>query len=71
MSQYSASVPSDGAVKPEIKSFFEKFYQISDTPEGHENYADMFTENGTLIMASNKVQGRESELTYKSYPQHQ
>ncbi|KAF2207435.1 hypothetical protein CERZMDRAFT_107761 [Cercospora zeae-maydis SCOH1-5] len=60
MSQYSASVPADGTVKPEIRSFFETFYAISDTPDGHERYADQFTPDGVLIMASNKVQGRES-----------
>ncbi|CAK1355341.1 hypothetical protein CB0940_00929 [Cercospora beticola] len=60
MSQYSASVPADGTVKPEIRSFFENFYAISDTPDGHERYADQFTNDGVLIMASNKVQGRDS-----------
>ena len=62
MSQYTASVPSDGAVKPEIKAFFEKFYAVSDTPDGHEQYADMFTNDGTLIMGPNKTQGRDSKL---------
>jgi hypothetical protein len=62
MSQYSASVPSDGAVKPEIKTYFEKFYAISDTPDGHERYADFFTTDATLIMASNKVQGRDGQF---------
>ncbi|GIZ40085.1 hypothetical protein CKM354_000343900 [Cercospora kikuchii] len=60
MSQYSTSVPADGTVKPEIRSFFENFYAISDTPDGHERYADQFTNDGVLIMASNKVQGRDS-----------
>ncbi|KAM3419159.1 hypothetical protein BST61_g5103 [Cercospora zeina] len=59
MSQYSASIPSDGTVKPEIQSFFESFYAISDTPDAHERYADQFTPDGILIMASNKVQGRD------------
>ncbi|EME89055.1 uncharacterized protein MYCFIDRAFT_185494 [Pseudocercospora fijiensis CIRAD86] len=60
MSQYTASVPSDGAVKPEIRAFFEKFYAVSDTPGGHEQYADMFTGDGTLIMGPNKTQGRDN-----------
>ena len=59
MSQYSASVPQGGEVKPEIKEFFERFYAISDTPDGHEKYADMFTKNAKLIMASNGVEGRD------------
>lgn len=66
MSQYSASVPADGAVKPEIKTFFEKFYAVSDTPDGHEKYADFFTKDGVLIMASNKVEGRDSMFSLPS-----
>lgn len=63
MSQYSAAVPSDGQVRPEIKEFFERFYAVSDTPDGHEKYADMFTKDAKLIMASNGVTGREGEST--------
>jgi hypothetical protein len=61
MSQYSAAVPSDGQVKPAIKAFFERFYKISDTPDGHENYADQFTPDGKLIMGLNEVNGRDGE----------
>jgi len=46
-------------VNPGIKQFFEKFYQISDTADAHEQYADSFTADGTLIMASAKLQGRD------------
>lgn len=63
MSQYSASVPSDGQVKPSIKSFFERFYEVSDNPTGHEQYADMFTSNAKLIMGLNEVSGREGKPT--------
>lgn len=63
MSQYSASVPSDNQVKPAIASFFEKFYQISDQPTSHEEYADQFTNNAKLIMGSNEVNGREGLLS--------
>ena len=61
MSQYTASVPSDGQVKPEIRSFFEKFYEISDTPNAHEKYAEQLTKDGQLIMGPNESNGRESE----------
>lgn len=61
MSQYSAAVPEDGQVRPDIKAFFERFYHVSDQPEGHEQYADMFTKNGQLIMASNSVAGRDGK----------
>lgn len=61
MSQYSAAVPGDGQVRPEIKAFFERFYEVSDTPDGHDDYADMFTKNGKLVMGPNGVEGRDGE----------
>lgn len=62
MSQYIASVPDDGTLKPGIASFFENFYAISDTPTGHELYADQFTGDATLIMASKAAKGRQGEF---------
>jgi hypothetical protein len=59
MSQYTASVPSDGQVRPEIVSFYENFYKISDTADGHERYAKQFTQNGKLVMASNETSGHD------------
>lgn len=59
MSQYIASVPEDGQVRPEIRSFFEEFYKISDTPDTHEKYADHFTKGGRLIMGPNEANGRD------------
>ncbi|KAK4507650.1 hypothetical protein PRZ48_001385 [Zasmidium cellare] len=60
MSQYSAAVPPDGHVRPEIKAYFERFYEISDTPDAHETYADMFTKDGKITMGSNSAQGRDA-----------
>lgn len=60
MSQYVASVPSDGQVKPEIQHYYERFYRVSDTPEDHEAYADMFTSDAKLVMGPNVAQGKES-----------
>lgn len=57
MGQYTASVPSDGTVKPEIKDFFERFYAVSDDPEAHEEYSKQFTDNGILIMGPNESNG--------------
>ena len=70
MSQYIASVPSDGQVKPEIVRFYESFYKISDTADGHENYADQFTEDAKLIMASNETSGRDgiSLVLHTTFP---
>lgn len=56
--QYVASVPEDGSLKPGIASFFESFYAVSDTAVAHEQYADHFTSDATLIMASKETKGR-------------
>ncbi|KAK3616363.1 hypothetical protein LTR56_026005 [Elasticomyces elasticus] len=62
MSQYSAEVPNDELVKPEIKSYYENFYAVSDTPDAHEKYASLFTKDARLIMASKGVSGRDEIL---------
>ena len=49
-------------MKPEICEYLEQFYQTSDTPDAHEKYAESFTKDATLIMASNEVNGREGTL---------
>ncbi|KAK4541744.1 hypothetical protein LTR36_007453 [Oleoguttula mirabilis] len=62
MSQYQASVPGDDLVKPEIRTYFERFYETSDTPDAHEKYAQSFTKDAKLIMASNEANGRDEIL---------
>lgn len=59
MAQYVAEVPEDGALKEGIASFFESFYAISDTAEAHEKYADHFTGDAKLVMASKEANGRD------------
>jgi len=49
-------------VEDGIKAFFEEFYKTSDTPDAHEKYADSFTKDATLVMASKKGVGREEIL---------
>ena len=61
MSQYPASTPEDGAVRPEIKAYFEKFYEVSDTPSDHQVYAEQFTRNAKLIMGPNEANGRDGK----------
>ncbi len=58
-SQYIAFVPSGEEVKPEITSYFEQFYKISDTPDAHEQYANQFTKEAKLIMGPNEAVGRD------------
>lgn len=57
MSSYASQYP-DLTIDPAIKQFFEEFYKISDTPDAHEKYAESFTEDATLVMASKTVKGR-------------
>lgn len=59
MSQYTSSYPPSVPFDAAYKSFFESFYQISDTPPANEQYADQFTEDATLVMASKTVKGRD------------
>lgn len=44
--------------------FFEEFYKISDTSDAHERYADSFTRDGTIVMASKRGEGREGEFYF-------
>lgn len=61
MSQYIASVPSDGQVKPEILKYFERFYEISDMPDAHQLYSEQYTKNAKLIMGPNEMNGRDGK----------
>ncbi|KAF4555508.1 Hypothetical protein D9617_2g054690 [Elsinoe fawcettii] len=65
MAQYKSSWPSNLENDPAYVSFFENFYKISDTPDAHDQYADQFTSDATLIMASKKVQGRDDILALR------
>lgn len=69
MSQYLASIPADGQVRQEIQTFFEKFFTISDTPGAHDEYANYFTKNGTLIMGPAETSGRDGECLQASAQQ--
>ena len=60
---YKSEYPQGVEIDDGIKTFFEEFYKTSDTPHIHEKYADSFTENATLIMASKKGVGREGMST--------
>lgn len=59
---YRAEYPPDTQINDGIKQFFEDFYRTSDTPDAHEKYADSFTNDATLVMASKKGTGRDGEI---------
>lgn len=56
---YASEYPTGVEVDAGIKQFFEDFYKTSDTPDAHEKYADQFTKDATLIIASKKAIGKE------------
>ena len=59
MTSYTAAGPADGTVKPEILKFYERFYEVSDSPSGHQDYADMFTKDGKIIIGTASATGTE------------
>lgn len=56
MGSYTSEYPST-QVDTSYKQFFEEFYKISDTPDAHDQYAQQFTKDAKLIMASKTVYG--------------
>lgn len=61
MSSYISDYPSI-EFDSSYKKFFQDFYKISDTPDAHEKYAQQFTKDATLVMASKKVHGFSGTL---------
>ncbi|EON63447.1 hypothetical protein W97_02675 [Coniosporium apollinis CBS 100218] len=64
MTSYTSDYPSTD-FDADFKKFFEEFYATSDTPDAHDKYADSFTEDATLIMASKKAKGRSEILALR------
>jgi len=64
--RYQFTFPTIPEVPGSLRKFFERFNQISDTPKAHEEYADAFTKDAVLMMASAKVKGREGGCDFSS-----
>ena len=62
---YTSSYPHNLDVDPGIKSFLEKFYEVSDTPSAHEAYADSFTTDATFQIGLKQVKGRDDIFTMR------
>jgi hypothetical protein len=60
-SNYTSSYPPSSEVDSGIKQFFEEFYKISDTPEPHTLYAEQFTKDAVLVMASKRCEGYDGK----------
>lgn len=59
-SRYVSDYPSL-PIDPAIPTFFATFYQISDTPDAHEQYVDAFTDDAVMVMANKKAEGKEGQ----------
>jgi hypothetical protein len=64
---YKSEYPPGVQVDDGIKAFFEEFYKTSDTPDAHEKYADSFTKDATIIVASKKAVGSEGMISMFSF----
>ena len=60
---YTSPYPPGVEVDSGIKQFFEDFYRTSDTPDTPEKWADKFTDDAVLIMASKKGVGRDGRFS--------
>lgn len=67
MTSYASEYP-DLSVDPGIREYYETFYKTSDTPEAHEKYAESFTEDATLTIASKTAKGRSGTEKPPSHP---
>lgn len=56
--QYNSEYPNL-PFDSKYRDFISRFYEISDTPDLHDEYAASFAENGRLQMASKEVHGTE------------
>lgn len=59
---YKASYPPSLSVDPGIVAFFEKFYEVSDTPSAHDVYADSFTPDAIFQAGIKQVKGQDEIL---------
>jgi len=59
---YKSEYPAGVEIDAGIKTFFEEFYKLSDTPEAHEQYANSFTKDATVVMGIKKVVGRPGDF---------
>ncbi|EFX03935.1 hypothetical protein CMQ_863 [Grosmannia clavigera kw1407] len=63
MAYIDAKLPQDcGPIAGPVQ-FFNDFYRISDTPEAHTEYCDMFSPDATFILASKTIVGSEADHT--------
>ena len=60
---YTGQTPSSSSpLDPRIVPFFEKFYEVSDTPSEHEAYATSFIPDADFIMGTRTTKGYDGIL---------
>ena len=45
---------------PQVKTFLEKYYEVSNNADAHDDYADLFTADGEFAMNGKTAKGKES-----------
>ncbi|KAI7977851.1 hypothetical protein EIK77_009391 [Talaromyces pinophilus] len=60
----SGSSPVSSERASTLKSFMSSFYTTSDNPTAHNEYANFFTKNATLIMGGKRVDGFDGMLPF-------
>ena len=61
-STYTGAVPPSSTLDPRIVPFFEKFYEVSDTPSAHDAYVNSFLPTADFTMGSKSTSGHEAIL---------
>lgn len=59
---YKSDYPADSTINDGIRQFFQTFYEISDTPDAHDTYANQFTKDATFILGTKKSYGHDGKL---------
>ena len=47
---------------PKVKDFLAQYYKVSNDPEAHDEYTDLFIANGEFSMNAKKAKGKEGWL---------
>ena len=58
----SGSSPVSSERASTLKAFMSSFYTTSDNPTAHDEYANFFTKNATLIMGGKRADGFDGIL---------
>ena len=61
-SGYEPLYPSNVPVDSSVKEFITHFFEVSDDPDGNDEWVDFFLEDATLIMGNDTAKGRLGEM---------